>query len=130
MAGWLMRPSNSLIISNGTSGTASYVSSVVWGWDIVRFSVQVTVGSGSVVGTFQMQGSNDIATGLPPNQFQPTNWNNIGTASVVASSSATALSFLIVTTESSYEYLRLRYADSSAGAALGLFNARFKAMAL
>lgn len=125
-----MRPSNSLIASNGLSGTASFVSSVVWGWDIVRFSVQVTVSSGSMVGTFQMQGSNDQAQGLPPNQFQPTNWNNIGTSSVVASSSATALSFLIIATESSYEYLRLRYVDGSAGASLGLWNARLKAMAL
>lgn len=126
-----MRPSNSLIV-NGVSNSASFNSSVIWSNDIVRASYQVVVSSGSCVGSFRVQGSNDLATGLPPNQFNPTNWNNIGSSSIISCSvTATAqTSFLVPAFDTGYEYMRVSYVDASGGSANGLVSIRIKAMGL
>lgn len=126
-----MRPSNSLIISSGTAGTASVTSQAVWATDIIRACFQVVVSSGSMVGTFQLQASNDQSTGAPANQFVPTNWNVVGSASsVTGSSTATSKAFLSVPVETCYEYLRVVYSDGSAAAAIGVFNVRLVAKGL
>ncbi len=118
-----MKQANDPITTN-VSNSNSFNSGVVWAGSIVRASFQITVGSGSAVGTLQLQASNDQSSGLPANQFLPTNWNNVGTASVSCSTTATSRSFLIVSTECSYEYLRCAWTDSSGGAANGLVSIR------
>lgn len=124
----LMRPSNSLIMNNLQAGSSNS-SIVVWATDIIRCSVQVSVSSGSLSGTFQLQSSNDQATGLPPNQFIPTNWTSLGSASVIASSSTLGVGvFMIPSLEVSYEYLRVVFGSTSG--ALGLYSARLVAKAL
>lgn len=124
-----MRPSNSLIV-NGAIGSASFNSGPVWAYDIVRCSVQVSVPTGGVNGSLQLQASNDQFQGVPPNQFQPTNWSNVGTASVTFSTTSTAKTFLIVETECCYEYLRVAFTDSTGGAGTGALTVRMKAFGL
>lgn len=127
-----MRPSNSQIIVNGNTGTAISLNSVtVWAWDIVRCSVQIYVSSGSSVGSVQLQASNQKAVGLPPNQFIPTLWNNIGSGSsnqaISFCTTATSNVFMLQSIETSYEYLRVVYTDNSGGTAKGLIQANLKA---
>lgn len=124
-----MRPSNSLIV-NGVSCSNTFNSNVVWATDIVRCSFQMTVSSGRCAGSFKLQGSNDFATGLPPNQFNPTNWNDIGSTSVSCSSTATARSFLSPAVDIGYEYVRGVWSDASGGSADGVVSVRFVAKAL
>lgn len=124
-----MRPSSSLI-ANAVSCSNSFNSSNVWGWDIVRCSYQVSVSSGSMNGTFELQGSNDLAVGLPANQFSPTNWNTLGSASyVVCSSSPTQSSFLIPMQEVCYQYMRVVF-TKSAQPTNGVVSIRFNAFGL
>lgn len=107
-----MRPSNQMIANTNSSG--SFSSAVVYAWDIVRASFQANVTAGSINGTFQVQGSNQNASGASPQTFIPTQWNNISSATVVASSSATQSSFLILPIECSYNYLRVNYTPAVA----------------
>lgn len=126
-----MKSSLSQIAINQVTSTASYVSSSCFAWDIVRVSAQIVVSSGTCAGTFVLQGSNDKAQGAFPNLFQPSNWNNIGSATVViASTTPTNLVFLMPATEVCYQYLRLRYTDSSAASAVGSFNVNLNAFSL
>lgn len=100
-----MRPSNSLIAS--TQGSASFASSTVFAWDIVRCSFQVVSGIGTNY-TFALQGSNDKPVGIDKTQFVPTYWNTIASASVVVCSvGASITSFMIPPTEVCYQYLRV-----------------------
>lgn len=125
-----MRAVNSLI-GTGVAGTASFNTNPVWATDLVRASFQILVSSGSCVGTFVIQGSNDQSTGVPANQFTPTNWVTIGsTASVVCSTTAASKAFLIPSTELSYEYIKIRFTDGSAASAIGVVQIRMKGMAL
>lgn len=79
-----MRPNNENIGSTTTIASASYSNSCLSdGW--VRASFQMSISSGSINGVFTVQGSNDLASGAPPNQFNPTNWNNLGSVSCSAS---------------------------------------------
>ncbi len=79
------------------------------------------------MGAFRLDGSQDQATGVPAGQFQPTNWNSLGsTSTVVCSTTATAKVFMIPATELCHEYLRVVFTDASAAAALGTFNVRLK----
>lgn len=120
-----MRTNNSLVASQLSVGTASFISSPIWANELVKASFQVTIGSGACNGTFNIQGSNDQATGAFPNQFTPTNWNTITSMSVVCSASAGA-SFLILQNEYAYEYLRVQFTAGNGGAALGTVNVRMK----
>lgn len=123
-----MRPNNSLIV-NGVATNANFVSSTVFADCIVRASAQIVVSSGSCVGTFVWQGSND--QGFPSSVYQPTNWNTIGsTASIVCSTTPSAKVFLLPLTEMSYEYIRIAFTDASAGSANGVVNVRMKSMGL
>lgn len=122
-----MRPSNSQFLTNGIVGSASFsISSSIYSDCIVRASFQFTCASGSMAGTFQMQGSNDQAVGAPANQFTPTNWSTITSASVTASTTSTSRTFMILPIETSYEYLRVSFTDNSGGTANGLVNGRLK----
>ncbi len=96
-----------------------------WATDIVRASFEV-VATGNAAGSIQVRVSNDQAVGLPANQFQPTNWNLIGSAVTVSGAGV----YLIPLFESSYEYLELLYTDSSGGTSTGRISGRIKAMSL
>jgi hypothetical protein len=121
-----MRAVNSLVVNQLSVGTASFISSAFWTYDVVKASFQFTVASGSLNGTFNVQASNDLAVGAYPNQFQPTNWNTLNSMSVVSSSSA-GTSVLIGQNEFAYEYLRIQFIANNGGAALGTVNVRMKA---
>lgn len=127
-----MRPDNFTAITNGSAGTASVVSSAIWLYSTVKISGQAVVNAGPLVGTFAFQFSNDKAVGAPPNTFQPTNWNAIGstTQMVNCSTTATVRSFLLPQFDTSYEYVRVVYTDQSAAAALGSFSFQVKTLAL
>lgn len=120
-----MRSTNALIVNQLSVGTASFISSACWTDDVVRASFQVVVSSGTCNGTFVIQGSNDIATGRFQNQFNPTNWNTITSATVVCSASA-GQSFAILGQDYTFEYLRVQFTAGNGGAALGTVNVRMK----
>lgn len=131
-----MKPSNIVLFENAVCGTSTLtVSTSTWGYGVVRASVQITVSSGSCVGTFRFQSSNDQAYGQggrAVGNFAPTNWVTIGSSAQIAfSTTATAtVQALIPTTETCYEHLRLVFADGSAGAAVGIFSARMTTFSL
>lgn len=83
-----------------------------WSEKIVRASFQLVTTDASADGTIQVQASNDQAYGAPANQFQPTNWNNLGSPVTVSGLG----SFLIPEFECSYEYLRLVWLSTATGA--------------
>lgn len=127
-----MRVSNFAAITNGVAGTASFVSSSFYLWDTFRISGQAVVSSGSFVGSFTLQVSNDNPVGAFPGQFQPTNWNTLGSTTILAacSVSATVKSFMFPQTELCYTYGRIVFTDLSAAASLGSYNFNIKAMML
>lgn len=127
-----MNTTNYAIITNGISGTASFSSSASWGWETFRLSGQCVVSSGSLAGNFQLQASNDKATGAFQGQFQPTNWNTLGSTTMLlnCSTTATVKSFMFPVTELSYQYIRIVFVDNSAGSAIGVFNFNINSMAL
>lgn len=98
------------LIGNVTKGSVAF-----WATDILRCSVQIGT-TGTLNGTIQLRVSNDIAVGLPKNQYQPANWSLIGTAVTVT----TAGVYLIPYIETSYEYIQLLYTDSSGGTSTGV----------
>lgn len=114
------------------AGTASFTSSAFYLWDTFRISGQAVVSSGSFVGSFTLQVSNDNAVGAFPGQFQPTNWNTLGSTTILAnaSTSATVRSFMFPQTELCYTYGRIVFTDLSAAAALGTYNFQIKAFML
>lgn len=125
-----MLPNNYFLFTNGVCGTSTQlVSTASWLAKVVRGSYQVAVSSGSCVGAFQFQCSNDYNQGYigNPGQFAPTNWNSIGsTMTIICSTTATAKVFLTPTSEMCFEYGRLVFIDASGGSAQGVFSARFK----
>ena len=126
-----MRASNSLVIGGGVVGTASFISSCVWAQDIVRCSYHITVSSGTCVGTFTIQGSNDIPVGANYHQFTPTNWTSIGSSStLVCSATASIKTFMIPSFESCYEYQRVQFTALNGGAGLGTVDIRMKALGI
>jgi len=124
-------PNNCPIAINFPSQTSS-ATGVIWSQKIVRASFQVVVGSGSLTGTFNLQASNDFAegNGAFPNQFIPTNWSTVGTTSVICSSTGANATFLLSSTEMSYEYLRLQYVAGNSGNTPGLYTVRIKSQGL
>ena len=102
-------------------GNAGKTSIAMWATDILRASVQVVISGAVVNGTMQLQISNDIPVGANKNQFQPTNWSLIGSAVTLTATGA----YLIPYIETSYEYISLKFVDSSAGAATGVVSAIF-----
>ena len=100
-------------------------SLALWTDFMVRVTFQI-VGTGTTNGSIQIQGSDDQSVGLPANQFQPTNWNNVG-ASVAVVGTTPSITPEI---ETCYEYMRLVFTDASGGAATGTISARAKGIAL
>lgn len=119
-----MRPNNNPILT-AVAANSNQSSQAQWAWDMVRASFQL-VATGTAAGTIQIQASNDKSVGLPPNQFQPTNWSNIGSSVTVSGAGA----YIVPELELSYEYVRLVYTDTSGGSATGTLSARIKSMAL
>lgn len=103
-------------------------SFILWSYSIIRASVQISISSGTMNGTFALQGSNDKATGQYPNSFVPTNWNTVGgsTSIICSTTAAGASSFLLGPIEPCYEWLRLNYTAGNSGAALGLYSVNVK----
>lgn len=120
-----MKQNNDLII-NKVTGTSSYSSTPAWAGAMIRASVQISISSGSYTGTFFVQASNDLATGLPPGQFVPSNWSTVNSMTAVCSVTAIGSSstFLIPSTELSYEYLKVIYVDANAGGTAGVASVR------
>lgn len=111
-----MRPSNDVILTaNISSASTTYNSSTIFGWGIVRLSYQAVVGSASISGTFKLQASNDQPFGAQPSQFIPTNWNDVSSSSITASSTATARSFMSPSLEVCNGYFRVVYTDATSG---------------
>lgn len=119
-------------IVNGMSGTASFTSSSFWMWETFRLSGQVAVSSGSFVGNVALQVSNDRPSGAFQSQFQPTNWNTIGSTTQLlnCSTTATVRSFMFPVTDMGYAYGRVVFTDLSAGAAVGVFSVNIYALGL
>ena len=113
-----MRPVNNALnfgtfysASLNPASVSSQNSIAQWATDIIRASFQV-VFVGAATGSIKMQASNDFAVGLPREQFQPTNWNDVGSSVSVTA----AGSYLIPEIECSYEYIRLVYTSTTLGA--------------
>lgn len=122
-----MRSSNELVYTAGNSIASSSSNSLLseqW----VRTSFQIACTAGGINGTFSVQGSNDIAVGVPPNQFIPTNWNNIGSSQSVVCSFSVGTCALIPWFDTCYKYHRLIYA--AVGGTAGSFSARAEVRAL
>lgn len=122
-----MRAFNDQVALNYPS-SSSTAQLYIWASTLVRASVQVSVSSGSLNGTFSLQASNDQAVGVPPSQFQPTNWLTVGgSTSVICSSTVLGSgNFGFGPFESSFEYIRLNFSPGNANAALGTYNLRLK----
>ncbi len=106
-----MRPSNTVII-NGPSTAASRNSIAIPAAFIVRASFQVVTTGSATAGTLQAQFSNDIIT--------PTNWTNVGSPVTVTGAAVWGIPAI----ETSYNFLRLIYTDTSTGAGNGVITAR------
>lgn len=120
--GQAMKPSNELVnfgtyLAPTTSVTANanFNSLAIWATAILRISFQAVVTGGTATGNLQMQVSNDKPKGVPPGQFQPTNWSNLGSTVAVSG----AGTYLIPYVETSYQYIRIQYIDGSSGTGTG-----------
>lgn len=129
----MLRPQNDLIYLGSSSVSSNSQCQLSECW--VRASFQLSCLSGAVSGTFIVQGSNDIAVGIPSNQFTPTNWNTIGsggTATIIASISATistsspTTSVIVPAFETCYQYHRIVYTPTNGGNTVGSFSIRAK----
>jgi hypothetical protein len=107
------------------TASANTNSIAQWATSIIRASFQFVV-VGTVNGSFQLQVSNDKASGVPPNQFQPSNWSNVGSSVALTSAGP----YLIPETEMSYEYLRVVYTDASGATATGTITGRMASKGL
>lgn len=103
-----MRTNNELVANNVLSSGTSF-SNVMLSEQWIRTSFQITCGSGSLVGTFTVQGSNDKPVGTPPNQFSPTNWNNIGSSQQVVCSFSVGTCALIPYFDTCYHWHRIQF---------------------
>lgn len=118
---------NDVIATNGPAQTSS-ASMAMWTQTMFRATLQVTVSSGTLNGTFALQASNDLATGTPPSQFLPTNWNTVGgsTSLICSTTAAGASSFMLGPIETNFEYIRVNFTTGNTGAANGIYSVRIK----
>jgi len=129
-----MKPSNYAVWTNATLAQAT-TSTSTWAYGVVRASYHITISSGSCVGTFRVQGSNDQSYdqgGRPVGSFLPSNWVTLGSTSQLAfcTTAVATIQAFIPAFETCYEHLRLVFADGSAGAAVGVVSARVKTFSL
>ncbi len=122
-----MKVFNDQFAVNGPAQTSS-ISMAMWTSTTFRATLQVTVSSGSLNGTFALQASNDLAIGAPASQFLPTNWNTIGgSTSLICSTTVQGnSSFMLGPIETNFEYLRVNFTAGNSGAANGLYSLRIK----
>lgn len=114
-----MRPNNTQIVKGTIVANVTGPVAVVWINGAVRASWQiVTSGTGIVNGVYKLQVSNDKPVGAFPENFIPTNWNDVASATATVNVS-TPTAFMIPFQELSYEYARIFFTDSSSGAATG-----------
>lgn len=117
--GTIAAPSLSVSTGANQSSTAQYAT------DIVRVSFQVVI-TGSVEGEIQVQASLDKPIGAPINQFQPTNWGNVGPA-ITANAAGV---YIIPSLECGYSFIRLSFFDGSGGTSTGSLVARIESKSL
>ncbi len=126
-----MRPNNATVVTaqptNATINLTNSNGHVIWSNGIVRASFQAAVSAGTVNGALKVQASNDKPTGAMPENFIPTNWNDISGATVTIATAAT--SYMIPYQELCYEYLRLVYTDASGGTATSTITVQMKSIA-
>jgi hypothetical protein len=129
-----LRPANELIYvgSSAVSSNSQCLLSDCW----IRSSFQIVCLNGSLNGVFTVQGSNDLAQGLPPNQFTPTNWNTLG--SVTCSISSGVSSWIpfngpqgtINYFETCARYHRVIFVAGNSGNTVGSFSIRTESKGL
>ena len=128
-----MRPNNTLVF-NGVSAAITGSSSLIWSTGMIRTTVQISVSSGSLNGTFTLKSSNDLNTDnqVLAGTFYPTNWNTVGgSTSIICSNTVQGSgAFMFGPIELSQEYLRLDFAPGNGGNALGTFSVRLKSQGL
>lgn len=100
-----MKPSLTPVL-NKVSGSNSFVSSAIYAWGIVRLSHQLVVNSASFSGSVKLQASNDVPTGQFDPYFQPTNWFDIGSSTITASTTASVRGAISPPLEVCYGYIR------------------------
>lgn len=112
---------------NNLVASASISSSPVDMNQVVKFSVQASVGTGTVNGSLQIQVSNDpCSIGNLYQDFTPTNWSNLGSAVAIAASGV----FLIAQQDSCYRSLRAVFTDASGGTSTAKITVNLMASAL
>ena len=92
---------------------------------IYKFSAQISVPSGTVTGSVQLQVSNDEVTANYLSLQEPTNWSNLGSP-VSLTTSGTSL---ITQQDSCYRSLRVVFTSSDGGAS-GLVTVNIMALAI
>lgn len=120
--GIVVRANNELIYFGSSTVSSNSQCQLSDGW--IRTSFQVNCVNGDLNGTFTVQGSNDLATGRPANQFTPTYWNNIGSTQSVVCSFSAGTSALIPWFDTCYRYHRVVYVRGNGGNTVGSFSLR------
>lgn len=107
-----MRQVNAVILSG--VDTSSQNGSQIDSNQLVQASFQAVFGDTSAVGTFLIQGSNDVAPLQisSPSTFVVTNWTNIPNATAAISAGGSAM---IVIPQMAFRWIRAVYTSSSGG---------------
>jgi hypothetical protein len=138
-----MRSSNEILFgtapnfpTGNSTGSASANSLAVLSEQWIRASFQVDCNVGALNGTFTVQGSNDIAVGANPNQFNPTFWNTLGSVTCsMASGTSVWIPFngpqgTINYFETCAKYHRIQFTAGNSGNTAGSFSVRAEIRAL
>lgn len=112
--------SSQVNILNAPAG-ASIIGPAIDVNQIVSASFQVVAVGGTDAGTITLQMSNDLTLGVPRDQFQPTHWSDIPSATTTVAGSAAPP---IIIANMAYSYIRAIYARSAGNGALQV-NANF-----
>lgn len=105
-----MRNVNALILS--ASDATSQTSIAIVSDQLVSASFQSVFGDTSAAGTIKIQASNDINNAMYNNNFIPTNWSDISSATSTVVAGVAPIIFL---PNLSYQYLRVVFTSSAAG---------------
>lgn len=112
-----MRNLNCPVLSGLNSG--SVTGTAIDSSQLLTASFQLVFGDATAAGSFIVQASNDeYDTRYLPQDFTPSNWSNIGTASTVAAG-ANGLIFLV---NMSYRWIRVLYTSTTPGTTTVIVN--------